>query len=110
MGNPTRQTDDAWRLHCTIRGHDAGGINAITFLPDSPWLVTGGADGHALIWNCQTDRQEKAAFLAYEAYEFLPSDRAVAHTAAIKAISVSKNGTVATASEDGTAVVWQKPF
>ncbi|APZ94086.1 WD40 repeat domain-containing serine/threonine-protein kinase [Fuerstiella marisgermanici] len=105
-----RQGDDGWRAHCVVRGHDAGGINAIAFLPNSPWLVTGGADGHALVWNCQTDRDEASAFAAYEAYEFLKADSPVSHSAPITAISVSASGTVATASEDGTAVIWQMPF
>lgn len=99
------------KLHCTIQGgHEAGGINDICFLPDSPYLVTGGADGGALIWNWLPLRASDEALVAYEAYQFLTDENSLAHNAPITRVAVSDDGTIATASEDGTAIVWNNPF
>ncbi len=105
-----RRAEGDWQLHCHVKGHEAGGINGIAFLPDSPYLVTGGADGDVLIWNCLTDREEESPLEAYEAYQFLLPDRPVAHAAPVTAVSIAASGLIATCSEDGTAVLWQNPF
>lgn len=97
--------------HCTISGgHEAGGIRDIRFLPNSSYLVTGGADGAALIWNWQPSRADEGVLAAYEAYQLLADDRSQAHEAPIVAVDVSSGTSIATACEDGTAVVWQNPF
>ena len=104
-------TDDRQpRLHAVIHGHEAGGIRGIAFLPDSPYVVTGGADGDVLIWNWQPDRKSESAIDAYEAYQFLVSDRPKSHKAPVADLSVSDNGLIATVSDDGTAIIWQNPF
>lgn len=98
------------KLHCTIRGHEAGGICCSSFLPDSPYLVTGGKDGAALIWNWRPERRGEEALEAYEAYQLLVDNKALAHDAPINSMAVSTTGTIATGSDDGTAIVWQNPF
>ena len=97
-------------LHCTIRGHEAGGITGIQFLPDSPYVVTGGADGDVLVWNWQPNRAIDAPLEAYEAYQFLVKDQPRAHNASVSSVSVAQTGLIATSSEDGTAIVWTNPF
>lgn len=98
-------------LHCTISGgHEAGGIRDIRFLPDSSYLVTGGTDGAALIWNWQPSRAEEGVLAAYEAYQLLADDQPRAHDAPIVAVDVSSGTNIATACEDGTAVIWPNPF
>ncbi|MEQ9406984.1 MAG: protein kinase [Fuerstiella sp.] len=103
-------TDGKAKLHAVISGHEAGGINGICFLPESPYVVTGGADGDVIIWNWQPDRVDEMPLNAYEAYQFLVADGPGAHEAAVSSISVSKTGRIATGSEDGTAIIWQNPF
>lgn len=97
-------------LHCTIMGHEAGGIRCTSFLPDSPYLVTGGTDGAGLIWNWQPERSAEGPVQAYEAYQLLVDGEPNAHAAPINSLTVSANGLLATASDDGTAIVWQNPF
>lgn len=98
-------------LHCTIQGsHEAGGIRDISFLPDSSYLVTVGTDGAALIWNWLPSRAEEGTLAAYEAYQLLAVDSPKAHQAAINAVAVSASGVIATACENGTAIIWQNPF
>jgi WD40 repeat protein len=97
-------------LHCTINGHDAGGISSLAFLPDSPHVVTGGADGATIAWNWQPQRRQTDRIQAYEAYQFLVDGKVNAHQAPINSLTVSATGIIATASDDGTAIVWQNPF
>lgn len=97
-------------LHCRLSGHEAGGIQAIQFVPNSPYLVTAGADGACLIWNWMPDRSEERPIEAYEAFQFLTLDGEVAHQAPINAISITDQGDVATVSDDGTAKLWRNPF
>jgi len=98
------------RLHATITGHEAGGIRGLAFLPNTPYLVTGGTDGAAIIWNWQPERSSEATLAAYEAFQLLADGETVAHKATISSVAVSVNGSIATASEDGTAIIWRNPF
>ncbi|MEO2027669.1 MAG: protein kinase [Fuerstiella sp.] len=103
--NPTQP-----HLHCTINGHDAGGIRSLAFLPDSPYVVTGGADGATIVWNWQPQRAQTDRLQAYEAYQFLVDGDVNPHQAPINSLAVSETGNIATASDDGTAIVWKNPF
>jgi WD40 repeat protein len=96
-------------LHCTFSGHESGGVHSLGFVPDSPYLVSGGADGAVIVWNWQPE-QDDALLQAYEAYQFLGADRTTAHAAAVNMLSVSSDGNVLSASEDGIAIVWKNPF
>lgn len=102
--------DGELRLHGLINGHGAGGINGIAFLPDSPHIVTAGADGEALIWNWQPARGADAPVQAYEAYQFLAAGHQTAHQSPITSLSVCRNGLIATAASDGQAIIWHNPF
>ena len=97
-------------LHATIAGHEAGGITAIRFLPDSPYVATGGGDGAALIWNWQPHRSSDRPIDAYLAYQLMQDDSIIAHNAPVESLAISGNGVICTSSEDGTAVVWKNPF
>ncbi|MCR9202209.1 MAG: hypothetical protein NXI04_26505 [Planctomycetaceae bacterium] len=104
-------TGNTLKLHATIQGgHEAGGITDICFLPDSPYLMTGGEDGGALIWNWLPRRPSTTPLAAYEAYQFLSDDNSLAHYAPITCVEVAADGTIATASQDGTAIIWTNPF
>ena len=98
------------RLHATITGHEAGGIRSVAFLPETPYLITGGTDGAAIIWNWQPERFNEPTLAAYEVYQLLADGEAVAHKATISSVATSANGSIATASEDGTAIIWRNPF
>ena len=98
------------QLHCNINGHDAGGIRSLAFLPNSPYVVTGGADGAAIAWNWQPQRRQTDGLQAYEAYQFLVDGDVHAHRAPINSLAVSSTGNIATASDDGTSIVWKNPF
>ncbi|MEZ6122904.1 MAG: protein kinase [Planctomycetaceae bacterium] len=97
-------------LHATVQGHEAGGFRCLSFLPNSPHLVTGGADGTALIWNWQPERAAEDVVAAYLAYQLIQLNSTVAHTAPINAMAVSPNGQIATAADDGRAILWNNPF
>ncbi|MCP4782251.1 MAG: protein kinase [Fuerstiella sp.] len=103
--SPTRP-----HLHCTINGHDAGGIRSLAFPPDSAYIVTGGADGATIAWNWQPQRRQAVSIQAYEAYQFLVDGDVNAHQSPINSLAVSSNGNIATASDNGTAIVWKNPF
>ncbi|MFY9256690.1 MAG: protein kinase [Fuerstiella sp.] len=98
------------QLHATITGHEAGGIRSLAFLPDSSYLLTGGADGAAIIWNWQPQRVGESGLAAYEAFQLLANGKAIAHQAPVTSLVVSESGTIASASEDGTAIIWRNPF
>jgi WD40 repeat protein/serine/threonine protein kinase len=106
----TFSDDDQLQLHCTIKGHEAGGIRCLAFLPESPYVITGGADGAAIVWNWQPHRRPDTALQAYEAYQFLVDGEVSAHEVPINSLAVSSVGNIATASDDGTAIVWKNPF
>ena len=97
-------------LHCHIQGHEAGGIRCSSFLPNSPYLATGGTDGAGLIWNWRPERADEGPLQAYEVYQLLVSGQTIAHDAPINSLTVSSAGSIATASDDGTAIVWRNPF
>ena len=102
--------NDEPELHCTIHGHESGGIRCCAFLPNSPYLVTGGRDGAGLIWNWQPARNAEDTVEAYEVYQLMVDNETFAHDAPINSLTVSASGTIATASDDGTAIVWHHPF
>lgn len=101
---------DAPELHAQILGHEAGGIRCLAFVAESPYIVTGGADGAALIWNWQPERADEDALQAYEAFQLLTNNTTVAHPAPVTAVVASRNGRIVTASDDGTAIVWRNPL
>jgi centriolar protein POC1 len=84
----------------------AGGISSVSFVDDSPYLISGGSDGSLILWNWQQPLPG-APPIAYEAYRFLNSTSTTAHTGAITAIDFNPfTNTVASASEDITITLW----
>ena len=117
-----RGEDGAYTLHAVFEGHGFGGIKALKFIPAkpgtdaapgnrSPYLVSAGDDGAAILWNWRPDR-ESSGFAATEAYRFIALDPEMtdAHRGAINDIAVTNTGLIVTGSEDGTAVVWPNPL
>lgn len=117
-----RGEDGAYTLHAVFEGHGFGGIKALKFIPSmpgtdaapgnrSPYLVSAGDDGAAILWNWRPDR-ESSGFAATEAYRFIALDPEMtdAHRGAINDIAVTNTGLIVTGSEDGTAVVWPNPL
>lgn len=95
--------------HARFSGHGAGGITGTDFIPDTSYLVTTGVDGAAIVWNWQPRDTSGMADL-YQAYRFLGPKRKDAHAAGITGLSVARDGTIATCSGDGTAIVWKNPL
>jgi WD40 repeat protein/serine/threonine protein kinase len=115
-----RGEDGAYALHAVFEGHGFGGIKALKFIPPgpgtegtdrSPYLVSAGDDGAAILWNWRPDR-ESTGFPATEAYRFIALDPEMtdAHRGAINDVAVTNTGLIVTGSEDGTAVVWPNPL
>jgi WD40 repeat protein len=117
-----RGGDGFYTMHATFEGHGFGGIKALKFIPSnpetgaapgnrSPYLVSAGDDGAAILWNWRPDR-ESTGFTATEAYRFIALDPEMtdAHRGAINDIAVTNTGLIVTGSEDGTAVVWPNPL
>ena len=117
-----RGGDGVYTMHATFEGHGFGGIKALKFIPSnpeteaapgnrSPYLVSAGDDGAAILWNWRPDR-ESTGFTATEAYRFIALDPEMtdAHRGAINDIAVTNTGLIVTGSEDGTAVVWPNPL
>ncbi len=94
---------------CQFSGHGAGGISCGEFLPDSPYLVSGGNDGSVILWNWQQPLPGETP-TAYEAYRFLTDNQLTAHRASVTSLSVSSSGEIITASDDGTAILWDNPL
>lgn len=91
---------------CAFSGHDAGGVSAVAFAADSPYLISGGNDGSLILWNWQQPLPADVP-LAYEAYRFLDDTSATAHNGPITCIDVQKKSrTVASGSSDTTIALW----
>ena len=106
---PSAESNVAPALVCHFSGQGAGGISCAEFLPDSPYLVSGDNDGSVILWNWQQPLPGESPS-AYEAYRFLTDNQLTAHRASVTSLSVSPSGQVITASDDGTAILWDNPI
>ncbi len=101
------------RLHspiiCRFSGHDAGGISALRFIANTPYVLSGGHDGALILWNWK-DALPAAIPVAYEAYRFLEDDQTTAHQGSVTTLSVSVAGEICSGSEDGRVVLWNLPL
>jgi len=70
--------------------NDAGTIETVLYSPDGRWIITGGSDGLVQVWRSETGALENTLR---------------GHTAGITALS-THGSTLATASVDGTAKLW----
>jgi WD40 repeat protein len=91
---------------CRFAGHSSGGISGVDFLPDSPYLVSGGRDGAVIVWNWQQPLPGDVP-QAYECLRFFGADSTTAHQAAVTALQALPDGRVVSASADGTAIAWE---
>lgn len=96
-------------LHAIIRGHGLGGINSVSFLPDDDRLLTGGTDGTARLWDWQRGEPRLPNTPALAA-DFLISlvrpGEATTHRGSVTSVRVTRDGTIVTASSDGTVIIW----
>ena len=80
----------------TLRGHDSW-VRACAFSPDGKWVLSGGYDNHARLWNVE----------GYEEVRVMKGRVLEGHQDAIMAVSFSRDGhQIATASRDRTAKSW----
>ena len=69
-------------------------VNAVAVAPEGTWLVTGGADGTARIWD-QVTGKERAVLTG--------------HSGSVNAVAVAPEGTwLVTGGADGTARIWDQ--
>jgi WD40 repeat protein len=94
---------------CRFSGHEAGGISSASFVPGSPYLVSGGSDGSLILWNWQNPIPAEIPS-AYEAYRFLAADQTTAHQGPVSAVAVSRTNAIASCSQDGQIVLWNLPL
>ena len=92
-------------IACRFSGHQAGGISSVGFVPDSPYLVSGGNDGALVLWNWK-QLLPGSPPMAYEAFRFMASNKTTAHRAPITSLTVAKSGRIASASSDGEISLW----
>ena len=92
-------------ITCRFSGHQAGGISSVGFVPDSPYLVSGGNDGALVVWNWKQPLPGTPP-MAYEAFRFMASNKATAHRAPITSLAVAKSGRIASASTNGEISLW----
>ncbi len=57
------------KMVCSFSGHGAGGVSALAFADDSPYLISGGNDGSVILWNWQQPLPADVP-VAYEAFRF----------------------------------------
>ncbi len=89
-GGTTRVIDVAnGNIRFELASH-AGAIETVLYSSDGRWVITGGNDGLAQVWNSETGALEHTM---------------EGHTAGITALSAN-GSTLATASVDGTARLW----
>ncbi len=96
-------------IACRFSGHQAGGISSVGFVPDSPYLVSGGNDGALVLWNWKQPLPGTPP-LAYEAFRFMASKKTTAHRAPITSLVAAKSGRIASASTDGEISLWNVPI
>ena len=96
-------------IACRFSGHQAGGISSVGFVPDSPYLVSGGNDGALVLWNWKQPLPGTPP-MAYEAFRFMASNKTTAHRAPITSLVVAKSGQIASASTDGEISLWNVPI
>jgi WD40 repeat protein len=78
-------------LRRTLTGHD-GGVFAVAVSPDSTWLVTGGQDGTARVWDTVTGRERMVL---------------TGHDGGVSAVAVSPDSRwLATGDSRGTVRIW----
>ncbi len=96
-------------ITCRFSGHQAGGISSVGFVPDSPYLVSGGNDGALVLWNWRQALSGRPP-MAYEAFRFMASKKTTAHRAPITSLVVAKSGRIASSSTDGEISLWNVPI
>ncbi|MFO1001671.1 MAG: WD40 repeat domain-containing serine/threonine-protein kinase [Planctomycetaceae bacterium] len=99
----------AEQIECSFSGHAAGGINALSFVEGTPYLVSGGQDGSLILWNWK-HKLPGANPVAYEAYRFFTDEEVTAHLGPITSLTVSANNQLTSAGEDGRISIWNLPL
>ena len=80
-------------------------VTAITFAKNGRWLASGDADGRVLLWNVADTRSPWIGKIKPDGI-----DSPITHSRAIRDLDLWENereGFLATASDDGAAIVWQ---
>ena len=96
-------------IECRFSGHAAGGIKALGFVAETPYLVSGGQDGSLILWNWK-NKLPGGTPVAYEAYRFFTDEEVTAHLGPITSLTVSANSELTSAGEDGRITVWNLPL
>lgn len=96
-------------ITCTFSGHEAGGISSVRFIPDSPYIVSGGNDGAMLLWNWKQPLPGTRP-KAYQAFRFMTAGKTTAHTAPVTDITVAHSGRIASSGTDGKVSLWKLPI
>ncbi len=95
-------------LHATVRGHGLGGINAVAFHPLDDRLLTAGTDGTARLWDWQKNRKpgDEGVLDAVYLLSLTRPGEATTHRGPVTSLRITPDGKIATASADGTALIW----
>ena len=103
------------RIHRTVpeSGHErpevllqsghSGTVTALQYTPDGRYLISGGSDGTAILWDVATARKLRS-YLPIE----LRTESSLRFGNAIETIAVEPNGqTISIGREDGTVTCWE---
>lgn len=95
--------------HCSAgRKHGLGGITAMTFIPGTDFLLTGGQDNEVILSFLPTSVPGVEWLEVTDTDSLVGEGRQKAHRGPITAISADSSGRVVTSSDDGEVIIWSK--
>jgi len=105
-----KKSGDDYLLHCKVGDkHAQEGITAMTFIPETDLIVTGGGDSEVYLSFLPEEQSEQRGPTEFNidlTAKLVGEGRNKAHAAKVTAVSADASGRVVTSSDDGEVIIW----